>query len=112
MDGFSWLIKSRYNTATAIICCEEMMAYEHFILRPSDNPTEWVVTSLESHEHTIEKIKQLFAKELAAVPKFENVYLHGIAIDLVRTGGELKLAECLFQNPILDIATARFVFKK
>lgn len=89
-----------------------MLAYEHFILKPSDTQTKWVVTSLESHERTIEKIKQLFAKELAAMPRFENVYLHGTAIDLVRKDGELKLPECLIQSPILDIATVSFVFIK
>ncbi len=100
------------HTTTSILCCEDMLAYHLFILRPSDTPTEWVVTSLESHEHTIEKIKLLFAKELAEMPRFEAVYLQGTAIDLVRTDGELKLPECLIQHPMLDITTARFVFKK
>ncbi len=68
------------------------------------------MTRLESHERTIEKIKQLFAIELAEMPRFEAVYLQVTSIDLIRTDCELKLPECFTQHPMLDVATASFVF--
>jgi hypothetical protein len=85
------------HTATAIICCEEMMAYDEFVLFPSSDPYEWIVSTVDYWERIQQELKRLLI-QLQTPISLQNAMLYGAAENLYRTGNELLLSERIILN--------------
>jgi hypothetical protein len=98
------------HTATTIICCEEMLAYDEFLLMPSSDPHEWIVSSEGYWEAIQEQLKQLFIMQHTPLG-LQNTMLYGMVQPLYRSGNELTVPEHLIQNSKNCINHLRLFFR-
>jgi hypothetical protein len=98
------------HTATAILCCEEMMAYDEFLLMPSSDPHEWIVCTVDYWEQVQTELKRLFI-ERKIEPRLQRLVLQGHFIELFRAEDQLPLPEQLIQNSKNCLGYVRVCFK-
>lgn len=85
------------HTATTIICCEEMLAYDEFLLMPSSDSNEWIVGTVGYWEAIQQQLKQLLMMRQTSL-WLQKLVLSGIVQPLYRTGNELIAPEHIIQN--------------
>ncbi|MBY0420218.1 MAG: hypothetical protein K2W88_19380 [Pararheinheimera sp.] len=98
------------HTATSIICCEEMMNYDEFLLMPSSDPYEWLVSSVGYWEAIQEQLKQLSIMQQTPLG-LQNTMLYGMVQPLYRSGNELIVPEHIIQNSQNCIVQLRLFFR-
>lgn len=98
------------HTAMAIICCEEMMAYDEFLLMPTSDPYEWIVSSERYWEDLQEQLKQLFIMQQTPL-RLQNTMLYGMVQPLYRSGNELIVPEHIIQNSKNCIGHVKLFFR-
>jgi hypothetical protein len=98
------------HTATTIICCEEMMTYNEFLLMPSADPYEWMVSTVGYWEAIQEQLKQLFLMQQTPLG-LQNTMLYGMVQPLYRSGNELIVPEHIIQNSENCIGHLRLFFR-
>jgi DNA-binding transcriptional regulator/RsmH inhibitor MraZ len=85
------------HTATTIICCKEMLAYDEFLLMPSSDPHEWIVSTVGYWEAIQQQLKQLLIMRQTSL-WLQKLVLSGMVQPLHRTGNEVLVPEHIIQN--------------
>ncbi|RVT44841.1 hypothetical protein EMM73_15225 [Rheinheimera sediminis] len=98
------------HTATAIICCKEMLAYDEFLLMPSADPYEWVVSTVGYWEAIQEQLKQVFIMQQTPI-RLQKLALYGMVQPLYRLGNELIVPEHIIENSKNCIGHVKLFFK-
>lgn len=98
------------HTATTIICCEEMLAYDEFLLMPSADPYEWMVSTVGYWEAIQEQLKQLFIMQQTPLRQ-QRLALYGVVQPLYRSGNELIVPEDIIENSKNCIGHVRLFFR-
>ncbi|CAI3798226.1 hypothetical protein [Rheinheimera sp. MM224] len=99
------------HTATTIICCEEMLAYDEFLLMPSADPYEWMVSTVGYWEAIQEQLKQLFIMQQTPFRQ-QRLALYGMVVEpLYRSRNELIVPEHIIENSKNYIGHVRLFFR-
>jgi hypothetical protein len=98
------------HTDTTIVCCEEMLAYDEFLLMPSSDPYEWMVCTVDYWAQVETVLKRLFI-ERKTEHRLQRLVLQGHITELFRAGNHLPLPEHIIQNSKNCVGYVRLFFR-